>query len=147
MARKYSILAGSKELCSEKISGIFIGNLVGPIIHCSPNLTKSYNEFAKHTRWIAFGVNWNQRFHDLSLRLMNCTSCIDFIEDEIVDMSLARREWYFVGTGAFDCPFFDFRNSERFGTVPYNTPSVSYADSAIKREYSGDHAGAPLRLE
>ena len=40
MARKYSILAGSKELCSEKISGIFIGNLVGPIIHCSPDLTK-----------------------------------------------------------------------------------------------------------
>lgn len=40
MARKYSILAGSKELCSEKISGIFIGNLVGPIIHCSPDLTR-----------------------------------------------------------------------------------------------------------
>ena len=40
MARKYSILAGSKELCSEKISGIFIGNLVGPIIHCSPVLTR-----------------------------------------------------------------------------------------------------------
>lgn len=41
MARKYSILAGSKELCSEKISGIFIGNLVGPIIHCSPDLTRT----------------------------------------------------------------------------------------------------------
>ena len=45
MARKFSILAGSKEICSEKISGIFIGYLVGPIIHCSPNLTKSYREF------------------------------------------------------------------------------------------------------
>ncbi len=44
MARKFSILAGSKEICSEKISGFFIGNLVGPIIHCSPNLTKSYKE-------------------------------------------------------------------------------------------------------
>jgi len=40
MARKFSILAGSKEICSEKISGIFIGYLVGPIIHCSPDLTK-----------------------------------------------------------------------------------------------------------
>ena len=40
MARKYSILAGSRGLYSEKISGIFIGNLVGPIIHCSPNLTR-----------------------------------------------------------------------------------------------------------
>ena len=40
MARKFSILAGSKEICSEKISGIFIGYLVGPIIHCSPDLTR-----------------------------------------------------------------------------------------------------------
>ena len=47
MARKFSILAGSKEICSEKISGIFIGYLVGPIIHCSPNLTKSHNDFIK----------------------------------------------------------------------------------------------------
>ena len=41
MARKFSILAGSKEICSEKISGIFIGYLVGPIIHCSPVLTRT----------------------------------------------------------------------------------------------------------
>ena len=44
--RKSSILAGSKRICSVETSGIFIDNLVGPIIHCSPDLTR---EIIKHT--------------------------------------------------------------------------------------------------
>jgi len=39
-ARKSSILAGSKEFCSEKCSEKLRVKIVGPIIHCSPVLTK-----------------------------------------------------------------------------------------------------------
>ena len=56
MARKFSILAGSKEICSEKISGNFIGNLVGPIIHCSPDLTRGGIEFKVLGNCSVFGI-------------------------------------------------------------------------------------------
>lgn len=57
MARKFSILAGSKEICSEKISGIFIGYLVGPIIHCSPNLARTFFKNNWHLDYKVF-IRW-----------------------------------------------------------------------------------------
>lgn len=68
MARKYSILAGSRELCSEKISGIFIGNLVGPIIHCSPDTTITRAQFATMFYRLAGSpeTSENSKFSDLT---------------------------------------------------------------------------------
>ena len=40
-ARKFSILAGSKEFCSKKNSWKNEEKVVGPIIHCSPVLTRT----------------------------------------------------------------------------------------------------------
>ena len=55
-ARKSSILAGSKEKCLIKIQWKNRGKLVGPIIHCSPDLIKA--ELCRNMKVFTLSKYW-----------------------------------------------------------------------------------------